>query len=166
MLWHAVSEAILEQATKGIPDTSKRSRKRQPKTVCIRNLLYIFQSREPYRIFKSCKESTRASNLRLMYPPRVHFTSDVSSTTRSKDTSPRSEKKNRLVSNGISFHFTHTYTNSYIYIYIYILRTPHSEQKDIRSKFEYSSVRLSTCTSTIEGAIRRAAIGGIGGWVW
>lgn len=115
MLWHAVSEAILEQATKGIPDTSKRSRKRQPKTVCIRNLLYIFQSREPYRIFKSCKESTRASNLRLMYPPRVHFTSDVSSTTRSKDTSPRTEKKNRLKRNFFSFH-THIHKLLHIYI--------------------------------------------------
>lgn len=95
-----------------------------------------------------------------MYPPRVHFTSDVSSRTRSKDTSPeRREEPSRYQTEFLFISHTQTLT-----------RIPLEPRipKDIRSKFEYSLLHcLYLCsTATIEGAIRQPAIGGgsAGGW--
>lgn len=65
-----------------------------------------------------------------MYPPRVHFTSDVSSRTRSKDTSPeRREEPSRYQTEFLFISHTQTLT-----------RIPLEPRipKDIRSKFEYS----------------------------
>lgn len=140
------------------------------KTVCIRNLFYILQSAKltsliEYLNLAKNQHELQTYDLCISTTSTLHFWRLIYN---SKDTSLPSNrkrereraKKNRLVSNGISFHFTHTNK------LLYILRSLHSEQR-FEKTFDRNSNTLHpwTCIATIEGAIRQPAIGGGGSMV-